>query len=352
MTSLNIQSAKEYKQIKCVIWDLDNTLWDGVLSEGDDVRLKESIPEIIKKLDAMGVLQSVASRNDAQDALKKLHKFNLDEYFLYPQIHWGPKSLSIERIQKNLNISTDTFIFVDDQAMERDEVQAKYPDITCFDAAEYASLLDLPQLANMEVSDDAPMRRSRYQDDILRKSEEENFVGTSEEFLSQLNMRFSIAKAEAEDLLRAEELTLRTNQLNSTGITYSRDELERLMKSADYDLFVFELSDKYGSYGKIGLALVHYQNNTNYLKLLLMSCRTLSRGVGSVALTYIMQQAKAMSRQLHAEFRRTQRNRQMYVTYQFSGFKKFQENPDGTLTFSHDLNDVPDFPDYITVDIK
>ncbi|MCG3470153.1 HAD-IIIC family phosphatase [Xenorhabdus bovienii] len=340
------------KPVKCVIWDLDNTIWTGILSEQDDLKLKNGIEKLIDQLDKMGILQSIASRNDASDALDMLKKFNLEQYFVYPQINWGPKSSSIEKIQKSLNISADTFIFVDDQILERDEVNSKFPEVTCIDALEYESILSLPRIANMEVSDDAKLRRQRYQDDILRKEEEETFVGASEEFLSQLDMKFYISKAEPEDLLRAEELTQRTNQLNSTGITYSREQLSQLMNSEEYALFVFELVDKYGSYGKIGLALVHYKDNTDYIKLLLMSCRTLSRGVGSIALTFIMQQAKERGRKLHAEFKRTLRNRQMFVTYQFSGFKEIEKHPDDTIIFYNDLEQVPDLPHYVDVIIK
>ncbi|WP_258086492.1 HAD-IIIC family phosphatase [Xenorhabdus bovienii] len=340
------------KPVKCVIWDLDNTIWTGILSEQDDLKLKNGIEKLIDQLDKMGILQSIASRNDASDALDMLKKFNLEQYFVYPQINWGPKSSSIEKIQKSLNISADTFIFVDDQILERDEVNSKFPEVTCIDALEYESILSLPRIANMEVSDDAKLRRQRYQDDILRKEEEETFVGASEEFLSQLDMKFYISKAEPEDLLRAEELTQRTNQLNSTGITYSREQLSQLMNSEEYALFVFELVDKYGSYGKIGLALVHYKDNTDYIKLLLMSCRTLSRGVGSIALTFIMQQAKEHGRKLHAEFKRTPRNRQMFVTYQFSGFKEIEKHPDDTIIFYNDLEQVPDLPHYVDVIIK
>ncbi|CDH20894.1 HAD-IIIC family phosphatase [Xenorhabdus bovienii] len=340
------------KPVKCVIWDLDNTIWTGILSEQDDLKLKDGIEQLIDQLDKMGILQSIASRNDASDALDMLKKLNLEQYFVYPQINWGPKSSSIEKIQKSLNISADTFIFVDDQILERDEVNSKFPEVTCIDALEYESILSLPRIANMEVSDDAKLRRQRYQDDILRKEEEETFVGASEEFLSQLDMKFYISKAEPEDLLRAEELTQRTNQLNSTGITYSREQLSQLMNSEEYALFVFELVDKYGSYGKIGLALVHYKDNTDYIKLLLMSCRTLSRGVGSIALTFIMQQAKERGCKLHAEFKRTPRNRQMFVTYQFSGFKEIEKHPDDTIIFYNDLEQVPDLPHYVDVIIK
>lgn len=95
-----------------------------------------------------------------------------------------------------------------------------------------------------------------YITDSKRKEVEDNFIGTKEEFLASLDMRFIISKVEKDDLKRAEELTVRTNQLNATGYTYSYEELDKLSKSEDYMVLISELKDKYGDYGKIGLTLV------------------------------------------------------------------------------------------------
>ena len=93
----------EQKEIKCVVWDLDNTVWEGILLEGDNIELKPGIADVIKTVDQRGILHSIASRGDHNDAMKKLHEFQLDDYFLYPQISWNAKSHSIANIQKNLN---------------------------------------------------------------------------------------------------------------------------------------------------------------------------------------------------------------------------------------------------------
>lgn len=337
------------KNVKCVVWDLDHTLWDGVLVEGDELVLKTQIADVIKALDAKGILQSVASKNNPEDALAKLDAFGLSDYFLYPQISWNPKSSSIATIREKLNIGIDTFMFIDDQPFERDEVQALHPEVECVDATDYLALLEHPRIVGIKLTDDAAQRRIRYLEDMQRQTDEQEFQGTPESFLAGLDMIFTIAPAQPDDLLRAEELTERTNQLNSTGITYDKTELSHYMHSPDHELLVCELQDKYGSYGKIGLALVEIGENTDLVKLLLMSCRTAARGVGSVLLSYLMKQAQKRGHTLQAQFKRTTRNRQMLVTYQFANFKEIDRDDDGNILFENDLSLVSDYPNYIQV---
>ncbi len=346
-------SASEIrKHVKCVVWDLDHTLWTGVLVEGDELTLKPQIVDVIKALDSKGILQSIASKNNYDDAIEKLKEFGLNDYFLYPQISWNPKSSAVATIREKLNIGIDTFLFIDDQPFERDEVQALHPDVECIDAEEYQALLEHPRIETIKLTDDAAQRRIRYLEDMKRQTDEQEFQGTPESFLAELDMEFTISAAQPEDLLRAEELTERTNQLNSTGITYDREELTHFMNSSTHELLVCELKDKYGSYGKIGLALIEIGDDSDMIKLLLMSCRTAARGVGSVLLSYLMKQAQQRRHTLQAQFKRTSRNRQMLVTYQFANFKEITRDEEGNILFENDLSLVQDYPDYIKVIIE
>ncbi len=334
------------KGVKCVVWDLDHTLWDGVLSEGDNVALKPGMADLLQALDARGILLSIASKNEHVDALRKLEALGVAKYFLYPQISWSSKSAGIGKIATALNIGVDTLLFIDDQPFERDEVAAVHARIECLDAVSYASLLLHPRLKQGGVSFDGGQRRLMYLEDMARQREEVAYCGTPDEFLATLGMVLMIAPAKAQDLLRAEELTVRTNQLNSTGITYDMAELASYMDSDQHRLLVCELSDKYGSYGKIGLALVECTPEYDHIKLLLMSCRTASRGVGSVLLSYLMKQAAAAGKKLRADFRRTERNRQMLVTLQFGNFKEISRDGDGSILFENDLSVIQDYPSY------
>lgn len=339
------------KEIKCVVWDLDHTIWDGVLLESDKVELKPEIKKILAELDSRGILHSIASKNNEEDAMAKLREFGISEYFLYPEINWNSKSSSIEKICKNLNIGMDTILFIDDQPFERDEVQSVHASVMCLDAAEYETMLDHPRLNPRFITEDSVRRRFMYLEDIQRKKEEESFSGPKESFLKSLDMKFVISEAREEDLKRAEELTIRTNQLNATGCTYSYEDLDWFRQSPDHILLVCELTDKYGSYGKIGLALIETNKTFWHLKLLLMSCRVMSRGVGTVMLTYIMQQAKREGKKLRADFKQTDRNKVMYVTYRFANFKEMDHDDQGRILFENDLSIIQPFPPYIEVKI-
>jgi FkbH-like protein len=135
----------------------------------------------------------------------------------------------------------DTILFIDDQPFERDEVKSVHPEITCIDASRYSELPGLPRLNPRFITDDSQRRRKMYMDDIKRKVEEDDFQGPKESFLASLGMKFVIHNAQEEDLKRAEELTVRTNQLNATGRTYDYDELNAFRLSDNYKLLVCEL---------------------------------------------------------------------------------------------------------------
>jgi FkbH-like protein len=333
-------------QVKCVVWDLDNTVWDGILLEGGEVRVRPDAANLMRTLDQRGILSSVASRNDHDAALAALERAGLAEFVLCPQINWNPKSDSIAEVASALNIGLDAIAFIDDQEFERDEVRFRHPRVLCYDAADVASLADRPEFTPKFVTGESALRRHMYASGFERDRAEQEFTGTSEEFLATLGMAMTIAPATVADLRRAEELTIRTNQLNSTGVTYSYAELESMLASPRHLLLVAGLDDRYGSYGKIGLALVETSGADWTLKLLLMSCRVMSRGVGTVLLHHVMRLADAAGARLLAEFVPTDRNRVMYVTYRFAGFTEHAER-DGMHILAAPAGKAPEPPAYL-----
>ena len=352
LSTEQIAKAKaEKKSIKCVVWDLDHTIWDGVLLEDEQVTLRDDVVKVLAELDRRGILNSIASKNHYDDAMARLKVLGIDNYFLYPEIHWNAKSTSIANIAKALNISLDTFAFVDDQAFEREEVAYNHPEVLCLDSADLNTVLDVPKMNPRFVTSESQLRRQMYMSDITRKRVEAEFEGASEAFLTTLDMVFCIKSAGEEDLQRAEELTARTNQLNTTGYTYSYDELNAFRHSQDHILLVSTLDDKYGTYGTIGLALVEKKTAVWVVKLLLMSCRVMSRGVGTIMMSYIMSQAKAAGVKLQAEFIPNGRNRMMYVTYKFGGFAEVDKQDD-LILFEHPLDQIQPLPDYVKIKIN
>jgi FkbH-like protein len=338
-------------RIKCIVWDLDNTLWDGVLLEDGAVTVRPAVVEHIRRLDQMGVLHSVASKNDREVALGKLTELGVADLFLFPQANWNAKSDSIKRIAKALNLGLDAFAFVDDQEFERGEVAHVLPEVTCVDVLDLDEALAREEFIPRFVTDESAQRRIMYQGQIARDELESDFVGTNDEFLASLDMSFTIAPAHRDDLQRAEELTVRTNQLNSTGRTYSYEELDQLRESDDHLLLVASLTDKFGSYGKIGLALVEKDEQVWKLRMMLMSCRVMSRGVGMVLLSHILGLATEAGVAVRADFVETGRNRMMQVTYAFAGFREVAR--DGSqVVLEADLAEVQPPPPYVQLHIE
>jgi FkbH-like protein len=343
-----VAANPQARPVKCVIWDLDNTVWDGVLLEDPSVRPRPEVLHVLRTLDDRGILHSIASRNDSSAARAKLAELGIGDLFLYPQINWGSKSESVATIVARLNINPDAVAFVDDQAFEREEVNSRLPDVRCVDATEVAGLPALPAYQPAFVTEESRQRRHLYRAGIDRDCAAEEFTGTSEEFLATLDMVFTISPATVDDLRRAEELTVRTHQLNTTGRTYSFEELEQLQRSEDHLLVLAELTDRFGSYGKIGLALVELGERAWRVRLLLMSCRVMSRGVGTVLLNEIQRLAAAKGVRLEADFVANDRNRMMYVTYRMGGFREVRRDGD-EVVLEGPAGDVPASPPYLRV---
>ncbi len=348
--AVHAAKKKEKQSIKCVVWDLDNTVWDGILLEDREVTLRPHVVHILKTLDERGILHSIASRNDHDVALAKLKEFGIDEYFLYPQINWNSKAASVTQIAKDINIGLDAVAFVDDQPFEREEVAFTHRQVLCLDSALLDDLLDRPEFNPRFITEDSRLRRRMYQADIERNREEADYTGPKEEFLATLDMIFTIAPCREEDLKRAEELTVRTNQLNTTGYTYSYEELDALRQSPRHKLLISSLEDRHGSYGKIGLTLIEMDPDVWTVKLLLMSCRVMSKGVGMIMIHHVLRMAKEAGVKLRAEFVSNDRNRQMLITYRFAGFKEVERHGEVAL-MENDYSAIQPPPPYVDLRI-
>jgi FkbH-like protein len=348
--AVHAAKKKEKQSIKCVVWDLDNTVWDGILLEDREVTLRPHVVHILKTLDERGILHSIASRNDHDTAMAKLKEFGIDEYFLYPQINWNSKAASVTQIARDVNIGLDAIAFVDDQPFEREEVAFTHRQVLCLDSELLDDLLDRPEFSPRFITEDSRLRRRMYQADIERNREEAEYTGPKEEFLATLGMIFTIAPCREEDLKRAEELTVRTNQLNTTGYTYSYEELDALRQSPRHKLLISSLEDRHGTYGKIGLTLIEMGEEAWTVKLLLMSCRVMSKGVGMIMIHHVLRMAKEAGVKLRAEFVSNDRNRQMLITYRFAGFKEVERHGE-VATMENDFSAIQPPPPYVDLRI-
>lgn len=290
-------------KIKCVVWDLDNTVWRGTLVEDgvEGVTLRGDAVALIHALDARGVINSIASKNDAALAFSALEKFGLRDLFVFPQISWGPKSEAIRRIAAAMDVGLDTFAFIDDQPFERGEVSELVPEVEVFADGEIESLLALPRF-DVPATAESRARRAMYQTEEQRQSALAASEMDYTAFLRSCAIRLEITQLAPANLTRIYELAQRTNQLNFSGTRYTREQLEALNPE---DTFVLRCVDRFGDYGIIGFCVLEEARVASFF----MSCRAQRKRVEEAFFGFLAERLAARGQhELRVDFRRTAKN--------------------------------------------
>lgn len=286
-----VNAEQPAAKVKCVVWDLDNTLWDGTLIETENPMTLELIPgvrEVIENLDKRGIIQSVASKNDYKPAMEVLEHLGISEYFLYPQISWNPKSESVKRIAKSLNIGIDTLAFVDDTAFERRQVQCEWPQVRTYDVTEISSLLSRAEF-DVPVTAESRNRRAMYRAEEMRNTLMDDGQTDIVDFLRRCNLRLHVFNPVSEDeKLRCYELIVRTNQLNMSGKKYTPEEFEKVLIRPKHNNFAFTCTDDFGEYGIVGFGQYYTEGDSLIFTEFAMSCRVAGKFVESALFAYLL----------------------------------------------------------------
>jgi len=260
-------------KVKLVIWDLDDTFWQGTLSEGP-VTLVDKNVEAIKYLVDHGVMNSIVSKNNFDDAKHELEKHGLWDYFVFPSINWNPKGARIKGVIESMALRPDNVLFIDDNAMNLREATFMLPHLMTLDAADITLLWDA--LHKITKADPSHKRLKQYR--ILEtKCEAKSHSDSIDDFLRESHISAVIRRPKREELDRIHELVMRTNQLNFTKDRCSIEDLESQYASPDFDLGLAEVSDKYGDYGIVGFYSL--DKRAHSLRHFLFSCRTLGMGI-------------------------------------------------------------------------
>jgi FkbH-like protein len=268
---LLVPDTAELEKVKCVAWDLDNTLWIGTLLENDDVRLREGIADVIDTFDKRGILQTIISKNDFKSAWSKLQTFGLDKYFLYPAINWNTKSENLIAISKKLNIGLGTFAVVDDSDFEHAEIRSTIGNIRLFKDADIDHLLR-NTFFDVPITSASPIRRQTYREESERVLSAEGFSGTYDEFLMSCDIKVRVFKPTTEsEIVRCWELIQRSNQLNLSTRRYSLEFFRSLFET--HFILALECKDRFGSYGIIGCFIMSFESNDAHLHDFVLSCR-------------------------------------------------------------------------------
>lgn len=329
---------------KCLIIDLDNTMWGGII--GDDGIDKIQIGSLgigkaftnfqkwIKELKNRGVILAICSKN--------FENIAKDVFINHPEMilrledisvfvaNWDNKADNIKYIQSVLNIGFDSMVFLDDNPFEREIVKKNIPSLTVPELSEdpseyvdYLKTLNLFETASY-VKNDAK-RTLQYQEESKRKKEEIKHSDQSS-FLKSLNMEIKIDEFDSFNQPRIAQLIQRSNQFNLRTIRYTETELEGLSKSKNHICLALGLKDNFGEYGIISIVILEKKKDILFIDTWVMSCRVLKRGVEEFVFNYILKLANSIKgiKKIKGEYIPTKKNIFVKNLYQDLGF--YEEN--------------------------
>jgi FkbH-like protein len=349
-SSVVVHNARPSK-IKCVIWDLDQTAWDGILAEreADKISLRPDVLRTMLALDERGILQSIASKNDHDNAWQVLERLNVAHLFLYPQVNWEPKSVNIRRIVTALNIGMDSCLFIDDSPFERAEVAHELPEIRVMADSEVPRLLELPEV-DVPVTAESKQRRTFYTSESQRKEEAREYGGGYEAFLKSCKMEAALTKpTESEQLERCLELLHRSNQLNLTTHRYSREEFAQLLKERGVMCVCTSCRDRFGDYGIVGFASVCMTNDEIVLKDFVLSCRVAQKKLENAWFKWLAHAANAAGyRKISAPYVKTSRNGVLLNAFLEVGFVEARKDDAGSM-LELDCSATPPASDIVSI---
>jgi len=306
------KTLKPARKIKCVAWDLDNTLWKGILAESsnEDIKLREGVLEIIKQLDKRGIIQTIVSKNNFDLAWPLIKGFEIEDYFIYPIINWGQKSENLKIIAKKLNINLDTFALIDDSIFERKEVKSALPQVRVYDIKEKDNLLTKKEF-DIPITEISKKRRLLYLSQIDREKARAIFSGDYESFLMKCNMEMKIFTPKHKNhVKRCRELIQRSNQLNLSTKRYSETEFNNLLIKKGILNVAFEIKDTFGNYGIIGFASIDEIGEHPRVLDFVISCRAAVKNVEETFFKWLIKREKGLGKSsIFATLIKTTRNK-------------------------------------------
>jgi FkbH-like protein len=340
-----IVAALRGRVVKCVVLDLDNTLWGGVI--GDDglegiklnahgegesfYRLQLFLAELVRR----GIVLAVCSKNEMDNALLPFEK--------HPEMvlkrsdiacfvaNWNDKAENIRSIRETLNIGYDSMVFLDDNSFERNLVRGLLPDVIVpelpEDPADYVrAICELNLFESTSLSAEDLQRTELYRQEAARKQEQASFA-SFEEYLQSLAMKCTIARFDPYHLPRISQLLQRSNQFNLTTCRRTEAECAALMNDPTFIPLYAKLSDRLGDYGLISVIIAEVTDNELALRDWLMSCRVLKRGVEQALMNEVFQQAAAFGLpRVTGEYRPTAKNGMVKNFFAGFGFQQVDDH--------------------------
>jgi len=341
------------ERIKVVVWDADNTLWDGTVfyKDKENIKLKPGTKEALKELEKRGIKNTICSKNYYEDVDSVLKKFEIEKYFENPQIGWGHKSAAIKKLAEILKVNFNEMVFIDDDPFQIAEVNSQIPEINAISLEDPIDILDLDGIKPENATEEDTKRVQLLKEQRNRKQAEIEFKGDYKDFLKQCNMVMTVRSVEENDWNRVCQLLNRTNELNATSNRYTLEQLKESYKKNNDIVLVVELKDKFGDYGIIAESILVREDYGLFIRDLTVSCRTMGRGIGSALLIAILNYAKEIgNKKVVGMLNETESNWRIKPLYEKREFKKVSVDGNKTIyEFYLDSQKIADYPNWIKV---
>ena len=328
---------------KCIVLDLDNTLWGGIIGEEGFDRIDLSLKppgmafmefqRVLLALYQRGVILAINSRNNEDEALRAIrdHPFMVlrEEHFATMKINWSDKISNMKEIAQELNIGLDSIVYFDDDPINRELMSKAIPQIKTIDLPDdpslYAStLMQINDFNTLVMTNEDRKRGEMYREEHKR-TELKRSSSNLEDFLKQLEIRVTMKKANNFTIPRIAQLTLKTNQFNLTTHRYQEEDVETLAQDHTKLIGCAQTQDKFGDNGITGVYIVNknHVDNEWFIDTFLLSCRVMGRGIEDAMMGYILSKAKEEGViKVKAEFIPTKKNKPCEQLLPNFGFRK------------------------------
>ena len=331
---------------KCLVLDLDNTLWGGVI--GDDGLNGIEIGELgmgraytdlqrwFLELERRGILLTVCSKNDENTAKEPFEKhpdmlLHLSDFAMFVA-NWDDKATNIKKIRETLNIGMDSMVFIDDNPFERNLVREMIPEITVpelpEDPSEYLSFLQAEDLFETASFSGEDMKRTeQYREEAGRRTLEQTFASV-DDYLKSLEMKAEAKPFDEFHYPRIAQLSQRSNQFNLRTVRYTEEDIRRIAESEKYITMYFTLKDRFGDYGLISAVILEKRADSElFIDTWFMSCRVLKRGMEEFIINSVLDAAKeAGASKVTGEYLRTPKNNMVCDIYEKLGFLRISDS--------------------------
>lgn len=335
---------------KCLVLDLDNTCWGGVIGDDGLVGISignetavaeafETFQKYAKELKDRGVMLAVCSKNYFQNAAEGFQhpetilKF---EDFTSFKANWDPKHQNIIDIAQEINIGIDSLVFIDDNPAERDIVSSQIPDVSVPDVGRdvifFIDHIDKNGYFEPIILSTDDMKRNQYYEDNKKRLSVKSKYATYGDYLKSLEMVAEINSFNSLYLDRITQLTNKTNQFNLTTKRYTYSEIEKISSSNDYIKLYGKLTDKYGDNGLISITIGCLKNGQCFIELWLMSCRVLKRNMEYAMLDELVIQCQQRNiTEIIGYYLETEKNKMVAKLYEDFGFILMEKNDSSSV---------------------